>query len=101
MIKRKMTKVNESGLRQAKFSHFNATVTTKTKGKIRREVDAIPTSDDQPYDLYDQMADALGAIQALVAVADANGWNITGNQFVKFAARQSEIATVVSAHPAS
>lgn len=99
MIKRRMVRVNETGLRQAQYSHFNATETTITKGKIRREIDGIDTNDDHPYDLYDQVADALNAIKAIVTVAAANGWDTSGTAFTKFSNRQGQISTIVGNNP--
>ena len=98
MIKREMVQVNESGLRQAQYSHFNETEISVRKGKIRSEIDAITTTDGQPYDLYDQMSDALNALNALLDLADGHGWDTSNSAITKYRARQVSILSIVVSH---
>ena len=98
MIKREMVPVNETGLRVPQYSHFNETDVSSRKGKIRSEIDAIDTTDGQPYDLYDQLSDALNALNAFLDEADSNGWDTSDPAIVKYRARQVTILSLVVSH---
>jgi hypothetical protein len=92
---------NSTGLRQPKYTHLNEGEITQVKGKIRSDVEKISTTDDAPYDIEDQLADATNAMNALLAIADAKGWNVeiaADAAITKYKARQLSALTIVSTH---
>ena len=100
-IKREMKVVNETGLRKPVYTQNNAIEITNIKGKIRRDVGRINTADGQPYDLSDQLADMCNAMNALLAIAEAKGWNVeidASNPIDKYRTRQTEALTIKSSY---
>lgn len=94
-VKKEWRQVNQSGLRKPVYTQMNEIEITRTKGKIRSDVDRITTNDGQPYDLHDQLADISNALDAIIPIIAGLGGNISNSAITKFLSRKSEIDSIV------
>jgi hypothetical protein len=100
-VRKEMVLSNSTGLRKPRITHLSESEISVVKGKIRRDVEAITTTDSMPYDIEDQLADATNALNALLAICSTAGMNVeidADSAITKYKNRQLEALTIVTTH---